>query len=230
MKDENKFSSLPLNLQFFAAGGADEGSEPEGSAGDEGSKGNETGNQNQDNNAGSNTGTKTFTQEEVNKIGATEKNQGKNSIMKLFGVANEEEAKTEAEAYKKWKESQLTEEQKRAEVEKALKKSANESEKRAKAAENKLAALQAGVNNDSLDDALAIALLKVTDDKPLDSILAEMKKEARYSGFFGASPSSGGTGSSTDHSRGGSGTENIGARLAKNKAKSAVTESKFFKN
>ena len=177
-----------------------------------------------------NSGTKTFTQEDVNAIGAREKNQGKSAILKMFGCADEKTAKAEAEEFKKWKESQKTDEQKRNEAEQQLKDSAAESEKRAVAAENKLTALAAGVTTESLDDALAIALLKVTEDKPLDKVFAEMKKEPRYLGFFGAgSSNNGGTGSSADHTKGQGGNKgNIGERLAQGRVASAPAKSNFF--
>lgn len=185
------------------------------------------GDQNQQQNSGAG---KTFTQDEVTAIGTREKNQGKNSILKMFGCADEKTAKAEAEEFKKWKESQKTDEQKRNEAEQQLKDSAAESEKRAVAAENKLTALSAGVTTESLDDALAIALLKVTDDKPLDKVFAEMKKEPRYSGFFGSgSSNNGGTGSSADHNKGQGGNKgNIGERLAQSRVASAPTKSNFF--
>ena len=178
-----------------------------------------------------NTG-KTFTQEDVNAIGTREKNQGKSAILKMFGCADEKTAKAEAEEFKKWKESQKTDEQKRNEAEQQLKDSAAESEKRAVAAENKLTALAAGVTTESLDDALAIALLKVTEDKPLDKVFAEMKKESRYAGFFGAgSSNNGGTGSSADHNKGQGGNKgNIGERLAQGRVASASAKSNFFTN
>ena len=177
-----------------------------------------------------NSGAKTFTQEDVNAIGAREKNQGKSAILKMFGCADEKTAKAEAEEFRKWKESQKTDEQKRNEAEQQLKDSAAESEKRAVAAENKLTALAAGVTTESLDDALAIALLKVTEDKSLDKVFAEMKKESRYAGFFGAgSSNNGGTGSSADHTKGQGGNKgNIGERLAQGRVASAPAKSNFF--
>lgn len=191
--------------------------------------GNNNGDQNQQQNSGAG---KTFTQDEVTAIGTREKNQGKSSILKIFGCADEKTAKAEAEEFKKWKESQKTDEQKRNEAEQQLKDSAAESEKRAVAAENKLTALSAGVTIESLDDALAIALLKVTDDKPLDKVFAEMKKEPRYSGFFGTgtgSSNNGGTGSSADHNKGQGGNKgNIGERLAQSRVASAPAKSNFF--
>ena len=219
-----KSTFLPFNLQFFADG--------DGGTGEEGSKaGAETTAADQTQQQQS-SGEKTFTQEEVNSIGAREKNQGKSSILKLFGCADEATAKTEAEEFKKWKASQQTEEQKRAENEKLMNQKVSDSEKRAALAENKLTALSAGITKESLDDALAIALLKVTEEKPLDKVLEDMKKDARYSGFFGTgSSSSGGTGSSAAHNKGGSsGADNIGKRLAESRLKAAGSKSNFFNN
>lgn len=217
-----------LNLQFFAEGEGSEGSNGEGDNNSSQESNNGAGDQSQQ---GGNSGEKTFTQDDVNAIGAREKNQGKNSILKLFGCTDEKTAKAEAEEFKKWKETQKTDEQKRAEAEQQLKNSAAESEKRATAAENKLTLLTAGVTKESLDDALAIALLKVTEEKPLDKVLEEMKKEPRYAGFFGEGSSNGGTGSSADHTKGGQNNNgNIGERLAKNRLASASPKSNFFKS
>lgn len=217
-----KKNLIPFNLQLFAEGGEPASTEPAANT--------NAGDQNQTGGA-DNSGGKTFTQDEVNAIGAKEKNQGKNSILKLFGCADENTAKTEAEEFKKWKETQLTEEQKRAAETKKLTDSAAASERRAILAESKVTVLSAGVNPESLEDVLAIAMGKVTEEKPLDKVLAEMKKEQKYSGFFGGN-SSGGTGSSADHNKGGQNnvTGNIGERLAKAKLANATTKSKFFSN
>lgn len=227
---KNMGTRLPYNLQFFAKdgseGGSEGGADQSQGSGESGNQNNE-GNQSQNNNSGG----KTFTQEDVNAIGAREKNQGKNSILKLFGCTDEKTAKAEAEEFKKWKESQMTEDQKRTEAENALKDTAAANEKRALAAENKLTALTAGVTKESLDDALAIALLKVTEEKNLEAVLTEMKKEPRYSGFFGSnSDSSGGTGSSANHNRGSQGTNNIGERLGKQRLNNNPQKSSFFKS
>lgn len=228
-----RFGLLPYDLQFFAepdstggsGGNSNEGGNSEGNNG----TGDQNQNQNQNQDGGGNSG-KTFTQDEVNAIGAREKNQGKSSILKLFGCTDEKDAKAQAEAFKKWREDQKSDEEKRNEAEEALKNSAAESEKRATAAENKLTALTAGVTAESLDDALAIALLKVTDEKPLDKVFAEMKKEPRYSGFFGTNSSAGGTGSSANHNRGNSKPDNYGKRLAEQRLAGSQGKSNFFNN
>lgn len=217
---------IPLNLQFFAS------NSDNGEGGESNSTG-ESGDQNSDNSTGSNdgtdnnSGTKTFTQDEVSAISTREKNQGKNAILKIFGCANEKEAKEQAQAFKNWQESQKTDEQKKNEAEQQLKDSAAESEKRATAAENKLTVITAGVPSDSVDDVLAIALPKVTEEKPLDKVLEEMKKNARYAAFFENKVSQG-TGTGARHSKP-SGTESTAARLAKNNAASKTQKSNFFK-
>ena len=237
MKHDNL---MKMNLQFFADEGAD-GSAGAGSngnaSGNDGSNSGENGGSNNngnqtppnDNNNDGKAGAsgKTFTQEELSAVAATEKKQGKQSILNLFGVKNEKEAKEQAEAFKKWQESQKDTEQK-------LKDSQNnlaEAQAKAKQAEDKLALMTAGVNKDSLDDALAIAALKVTDDKDLAAVLEEMKKDPKYKGFFGTSGSAG-TGSSTGHQgTGAAGTENIGERLGKAAlSHAAPKKSNFFTN
>lgn len=225
-------TALPkMNLQLFAEG-TDEGKD--GSGEGEGTNSEEGGTEEQDGGSeGSDGGEKTFTQSDVNAMMAKEKRSGKSSILKLFGVSDEKAAKTEAEAYKAWKESQKTDEQKQTEAQAELENSKAEAERRAQAAESKLALLEAGVNKDSLDDVLAIAIVKVTEEKDLNAVLADMKKELRYNSFFESSSQGSGGGAGTGGNVGHRGkggadkSENIGARLGKcaeNK------KSSFFKN
>lgn len=219
-----------MNLQFFAEGtdgGKDGSGEGEGTNSEgEGTEGQDGGSE------GSDGGENTFTQSDVNAMMAKEKRSGKSSILKLFGIADEKAAKAEAEAYKAWKESQKTDEQKQTEAQAELENSKAEAERRAQVAESKLALLEAGVNKDSLDDVLAIAIVKVTEEKDLNAVLADMKKEPRYNSFFGESSQAGagssGTGGNVGHrGKGGNNTENIGARLGKC---AESKKSNFFKN
>lgn len=221
-----KHNLMPLNLQFFAEG--DGGTA--GTTGTDTKGGAPAGNEgNQNPPKAGESGAKTFTQEEVNSIGAKEKAQGKSSILKLFGCATEEEAKQKAAEYSQWKESQKTEEQKKAENDQLMKDSLAKSEKRAKDAEDKVTAMIAGVNSESIGDALAIALTKVSDEKSLESVLADMKKEAKYAGFFNKVQGAG-TGSSADHNKGGNKPENLGKRLAEARVSSEPKKSSFFTN
>jgi hypothetical protein len=190
-------------------------------------------NENEDqtqNNSGSE---KTFTQKDMSATAAREKSQGKKSILKLFGVKDEESAKSEAEEFKKWRAKNQTAEQKLNEQTETVK----DAESRAKAAENKLSCVMAGVNKESIDDALAIATLKVTDDKDLDAVLEEMKNEAKYKGFFDDSEeeedsSKKGTGrtpGNVDKTKDNA-NDSIAKRLALNVTKNKETKSSYFKH
>ena len=229
MKNDNL---MKLNLQFFAEGGdGNNGAGADDGAGAGSQGGNDGGSQgNQDNPAGDagKTGeNKTFTQAELSAVAANEKKQGKQSIMNLFGVKDEKEAKAQAEAFKKWQESQKDLETKLKDSQTSL----NEANTKAAAAENKLTLMMAGVNKDSIDDALAIAALKVTDDKDLNAVIEEMKKEPKYKGFF-ITVGSSGTGNPDGHQGTGAGGagENIGERLGKLAVAGVPKKSNFFTN
>lgn len=219
---------MKMNLQFFAeedGAGEDAGTDDSTGAGDDSSN---AGDQNQDNsgNAGGESGEKTFTQAELSAVAAAEKKQGKAAILNMFGVKDEKTAKEQAKAFKEWQQSQKNTEEKLKDSEANL----VEAEAKAQVAENKLACVMAGVNKDSIEDALAIATLKVTDDKDLNSVLEEMKKEPKYKGFFTTDSSgSNGTGNPAGHGSGTSskGTENIGERLGKAKAVEAKKSNYF---
>ena len=221
MKNQNL---LKYNLQFFAEPGSDDSGASENL-----DNTSENGDQSQsdvDNKGES--GDKTFTQAELSAIAANEKKQGKQSILNIFGVKDEKSAKEQAEAFKKWQESQKSAEQKLKDQEVTI----AEANSKATAAENKLTCLMAGVNKDSLDDIMAIAVPKISDDKDLNAVLDEMKKEPRYKGFFTTIAGSSGTGNAAGHQGTGSsnnGTDNIGERLGKNKAQEAK-KSNFFTN
>lgn len=206
-----ELTRMKLNLQFFAEGG-----ESSGDGGESTENNNDDSNNNEDQNSDK-SGEKTFTQSELSAVAATEKKQGKQSILNLFGLKSEKEAKEQAEAFKKWQDSQKTTETKLKDQEVQI----SEANAKAALAESKLACIMAGVSKDSVDDAMAIAATKVTEDKDLTAVLEEMKKEPRYKGFFGTtdSSSSNGTGSPAGHQGTGStgAVGNIGERLGKAK-------------
>ena len=136
-----------------------------------------------------------------------------------MGFKSEKEAKAQLEAFRKYQESQLTPEQKTAAQIQQANDDKSDAEKRAEAAENKLAAIQAGVKKDAVDDAVAIAMMKVEDGKSLEDILGEMKTQPRYKGFFDCSDEDddnggkGGTGTSVRHKSSKKDEDGIGKRL-----------------
>lgn len=234
-----KFKKLmPYNLQFFAEGGvgnAESGQENQGGNGSEQGSGADQSGQRQNNNA-------MFTQDQVSAMMAREKKEGKKSILNSLGFKSEKEAQDAFKLLTALTNSQKTDN----EVNKDAVDKANteklEAENRAKVAENKLAVLQAGVSPDMLEDVLAIASVKVTDDKDLTKVLEEMKKEEKYRMFFNSSSSN----NSSDNNPGnqstgnsfGSGTtgasnnkgdngKSYGARLAES-MNVAKTKSSYF--
>ena len=235
MKSELVKNWLPFNLQFFASEKDEKNGEgANDNTGENQAEENEEESNEEDENSGEEE--KAFTQSDLNKVATKEKKQGRKAMLKELGFKNENEALKELKAFKAWKESQMTDEEK-AQNEKAENENKqNELLNRALKAEQKLAALSVGVRSDSVDDAIAIASLKVTEEKNIDEVLQEMKKESRYSSFFVKSEEDekekqkkSGTGSSAKHSKGSKEEENIGTRLGKKRA-STNAKSNFFKN
>lgn len=236
MKNEVVRNWLPFNLQFFAS----EKDEKDGEGANDSATENNTekeemeeGNEEEEK---SGEEEKAFTQSDLNKVATKEKKQGRKAMLKELGFKNENEALKELKAFKEWKESQMTDEEKEQSKKAEIENKQNELLNRALKAEQKLAALSVGVRSDSVDDAIAIASLKVTEEKDINEVLQEMKKESRYSSFFVKSEEDekekqkkSGTGSSAKHSKGSKEEENIGTRLGKKKAASNV-KSSFFKN
>ena len=181
---------------------------------------------------------KKFTQAEMTATAAKEKKQGRAAAFREMGFKSEKEAKAQLEAFRKYQESQLTPEQKTAAQIKQANDDKSDAEKRAEAAENKLAAIQAGVKKDAVDDAVAIAMMKVEDGKSLEDVLGEMKTQPRYKGFFDGSDDDddkggkGGTGTSVRHKSSKKDEDGIGKRLgqAQINGNGTTKKSSFFRS
>lgn len=200
-----------IPLQYFAEGGADDKKDPaEDKPGEDKSK--------------------TFTQEEVNKMMTAEKNQGRAAILKELGLEGDaKDAKKLIDAYKKEQEEKKTEAQKKDDAIKDLTEKEKAAAEKAAKLEAKFTAVEAGVNMEFLDDVLAIALIKVTETKDLKTVLGEMK--TKYPTFFTATEKkeegtggSVGGGKKTDDKD----TESLGERLGKKNA--PQKKSAYFTN
>ena len=223
---ENKTTPLiRMDLQHFASSGS--GDDEDDDSGDD-EPDDDSGDDDDDDDAGE--PEKKFTQEDMTRTATREKKQGRKSAFKEMGFKDEKEAKAELEEFRKWKESQLTDEQKQQKQIDDANNSKSDAEKRAQDAEEKLAVVIAGVRKDSIDDVLAIARGRVTDEKTLDDVLEEMKKADRYKSFFADedAPGSNGTGGNLGHGKGRSKTENIGERLAKKASGNSPKKSSYF--
>ena len=231
------FKGMPFNLQFFAE--KDDGQANGDGQNNDGNNGNDNsndvnGNQNASGDDKGKGDEKTFTQKQVNEMMTKEKKQGKQSVLNALGFKSEQEAKDAISLLKALQDSQKSEEQKQEEAKKAALDEKEKAEQRAILAEAKLSCVENGVNKDSIEDVLTIAMSKVSDDKKLEDVIADMKKEKRYSSFFveeNNGGSSNGTGSTPQHSSSQNNSDNnYGKQLAEkfNAKKSVETKSKFF--
>ena len=171
-------------------------------------------------NKGGNEGGKLFTQKEVNRFTAREKEQGRNSVYKALGLDPKD--KKTIEAVKSFVESQKTEEQKNAEREAENNTKLLELEQRAMLAEAKAEVMALGVKGQFVDDAVTLALAKVNDDNDLKTVISSFKD--KYPIWFKPSEEDEkgsvgqrGTGSSVNNSKetnDGKHKNGLGARLA----------------
>lgn len=175
---------------------------------------------NTDDNKGGNKGGKLFTQKEVNRFTAREKEQGRNSVYKALGLDPKD--KKAIEAVKSFVESQKTEEQKNAEREAENNTKLLELEQRAMLAEAKAEVMALGVKGQFVDDAVTLALAKVNDDNDLKTVISSFKD--KYPIWFKPSEEDEkgsvgqrGTGSSVNNSKetnDGKHKNGLGSRLA----------------
>lgn len=227
MKNKELKTLLPLNLQFFAE---DDNPDDKGSATDDNQDGEDDGGKDDQTKSGG----KTFTQEEVTRMMTREKKEGRNAAIKALGFENEEEAKKAASLLKALLDSQKSEKEKAEEEKNNAVNQKSDAEKRASEAEAKLTCFLSGVNKDSIDDVLSIALPKVTDDKDLSKVLEDMKKNNRYASFFeensGGKGGSKGTGNPPGHSGKEDGDEkgSYGKRLGSQNKSAKEKKSSYF--
>ena len=228
--------AMLMNLQHFAEPSDQNKDDDQDGNGDDDSDGDDHDDDSDD--EGNKDNEKKFTQAEMTATAAKEKKQGRAAAFREMGFKSEKEAKAQLEAFRKYQESQLTPEQKTAAQIKQANDDKSDAEKRAEAAENKLAAIQAGVKKDAVDDAVAIAMMKVEEGKSLEDVLGEMKTQPRYKGFFDGSDDEddnggkGGTGTSVRHKSSKKDEDGIGKRLgqAQVNGNAMSKKSSFFRS
>lgn len=179
MKEEKRKSFMPMNLQIFAEGEKDDKDDvnDDGKGTDKGTGTDESGKDEKKE--------KTFTQEEVTRMMAREKKQGRAALLKELGYKDEKQAKAASSSYQAWLESQKTEEQKSAEKDSENEKAVLEAQAKADAAEAKVEALMLGCKPGNVDDVIALAMAKKTDDGDFKTIVGELKK--KYPDMFSKS-------------------------------------------
>lgn len=189
---------------------------------------------NTDDNKDGNKGGRLFTQKEVNRFTAREKEQGRNSVYKILGLDPKD--KKTIEAVKSFVESQKTEEQKNTEREAENNAKLLELEQRAMLAEAKAEVMALGVKGQFVDDAVTLALAKVNDDNDLKKVISSFKD--KYPIWFKPSEEDKGsvgqrgTGSSVNNSKesnDGKHKTGLGARLATQR-RGKHKKSSYFNN
>lgn len=178
------------------------------------------------------TSKKVFTQEEVSRMMAKEKREGKLSVLKELGVEDVKNAKEGLKKYQEYLDSQKTEAEKaQAEVQRLAEEKA-ELEKKAQLADIQVSALKNGIKADFLDDAIILAQNKKTDAMSYDDIFNELKQS--YPNFAGTvqTPAPKGTGdlpkpTATQHQ---SAADDYGKRLAEARlAQKTANTGSYFK-
>ena len=235
---ENTLPRMATNLQYFASSGDQDRDEDDDQNDNEDDDSDGDDHDDDSDDEGNKDNEKKFTQADMTATAAKEKKQGRAAAFREMGFKSEKEAKAQLEAFRKYQESQLTSEQKTAAQIQQANDDKSDAEKRAEAAENKLAAIQAGVKKDAVDDAVAIAMMKVEDGKSLEDVLGEMKTQPRYKGFFDGSDDDddkggkGGTGTSVRHKSSKKDEDGIGKRLgqAQINGNGTTKKSSFFRS
>lgn len=201
-----------------------------GAAGTDGGQGGIDGNQTGSGGAAGSqgTGAKTFTQEDVNRMMANEKRTARSALLKELGYEVKDGKITETIATVKGiLDSGKTQQQLDQEARTTAENNLAAEKSKTSALQARVDVMTAGVKPEFVDDAIAMLLPQVTEQKSLSKLLEEYK--TKYPAWYGESSGSGGTGNSTKNGRNTGGTQSgLGKRLAESN-RSAV-KSNYFKN
>ena len=167
-------------------------------------------------------GDKTFTQDQVTRMMAREKNQGRNAAYKELGI-DPKDTKT-VSMFKAFIESQKTDEQKAVEKESENQAKVTEAEQRAQVAEAKAEAMMLGVKPQYVDDVVTLALAKMTEDSDLKTVIGEFK--TKYPVWFGESGDEDDKDSKGKDSKGKTGQKGTGSSVKTSKEDKGKGEEK----
>ncbi len=129
-----------------------------------------------------NTEEPTLKQSDVNNLIAKETKKAQEKLLKQLGVEDFNNAKEGLAKFKEWQESQKTEAEKQAEQLEATNKALQEAAQAKQELEYKLAALEVGVNKDSLEDALVLAQRYVNDETDITTALTKVVEKYPHFG------------------------------------------------
>ena len=229
-----KLMTMKYPFNFFmapdggsASSGGDDGSGAQGFSNDAST---ENGGQNNQNNQGNDgSGNRTFTQEDINRIAAKEKAEGRRALLKELGIEDTDDAKNAVKEYLAQQENNKSDLQKANDKATKAEKAKIEAEAKATMLQQKFDAIADGANPATVDDLIALVHTKMNDKTDFKAALQIVKKA--YPVFYNGQQNNAnvGTGGNTNHSRNGGSGISLGERLAKNRMNTTTTESQFFK-
>lgn len=149
-------------------------------------------------------GERVFTQDEVSRMMAREKHQGRSAVYRELGIDPDDTSAVQM--FKAFIEANKTDEQKRAEQEKQQKDAMSDMSDKLKAAEAKATLMQAGVSADYVDDAVIIALSRVGANENLDIETVAKDLKSKYPVWFGVTEGTDGKDGTDGDDNGASGT------------------------
>lgn len=212
-----------FGFNFFdadAGGAGSAGDAGSGGQGDSGAGGAGTGDE-------GNSTEKKFTQEEVNRMMATEKRTARSALLKELGYEVKDGKYSETvTTIKSILDAGKTQQQLDQEAKATAENNLAEERNKNTALQARVDVMTAGVKPEFVDDAIAMLLPQVTEQKPLSKLLEEYK--TKYPAWYGESAGSGGTGTPPKNNRGTGGAQSgFGKRLAE--SNKPATKSSYFK-
>lgn len=166
---------LPLNLQLFAEG-------------DGGAAGQQSQGQGQQQSQELQQSEPTFTQAQLNAMLSNEKKTSRAALLKQLGFEGDtafDDLSTLLNEYNEQKRKGNTELQNAQSDLAKLNKKVDALTKANNVLECQVKAMKIGVKTEAVEDVVSIALAKVTDTKDFGAVLAELKTNSLYAGFFG---------------------------------------------
>lgn len=180
------------------------------------------GNTTGENTTGANESTKiperVFTQDEVSRMMAREKHQGRNAVYNELGIDPDDTSAIKM--FKAFVEAQKTEDDKQAEIMAKNRADMLDMANKLKTAEAKAALMQVGVLPDYVDDAVVIALSKLSADESLNVETVANDLKSKYSVWFNDGTESNNNESNNDSEKQNNGKKGTGRPATSNNTSS----------
>lgn len=172
---------------------------------------------------------KTFTQADVNRMMAAEKESGRKSILKELGITDITTAKEGLQKYQEYLESQKTELQKAQDSQAKLQSDYATAVQEATRMKYCMSAMKLGANPDSVEELVTLANSKVTEEKSFETVVSEMKNNSIYAGFFKAVSTGTGQGGLKSNPAKDKDTPSLAKSLAEKSTAYKSQKSSYFK-